>query len=80
VLSLGVAVRDVVASTSEATLPAAAGRAVLDVDQCTMGGQRIADFLLTLLCVAGMRRSCVMLLALLPVLLLLLLVLLPACG
>ena len=79
VLRLGVVVRDVFASTSEATLPAAAGSAVLGVDQCALGGQSIADFPLTLLCVAdGMRRSCVMLLVLLPVLLLLLLVLLPA--
>ena len=77
---MGVAVKDVFASTSEATLPAAAGSAVLGVDQCALGGQRIADFLLALLCVAGMRRSCVKLLVLLPVLLLLLLVLLPACG
>ena len=80
VLRLGVAVKDVFASTSEATLPAAAGRAVLGVDQCALGGQRIADFLLTLLCEAGMRWSCVKLLVLLPVLLLLLLVLLPACA
>ena len=73
VLGVGVAVTEVIASTSEAALRVAgmAGGPNLGVDQSA------AALLLTVLCVAGTRLCCMLLLLLL---LLLLLVLLPACS